>query len=104
VHNHWTPYYTLEGVLHALCDADHLRALKALVEIEREDWARKIQRLLRLVCHATNLARDLDVPLKPSRVAMIERFYDSIVAEGIAFHETQPGSAAARAGRRGPLP
>ena len=48
MHDHWKPYYTMAGVLHALCNAHHLRELKALVEIENEDWARKMQRLLRL--------------------------------------------------------
>ena len=46
VHDHWKPYYTMQGVLHALCNAHHLRELKALVEIEKEDWARKMQRLV----------------------------------------------------------
>jgi transposase len=45
VHDHWKPYYTLKGVLHALCNAHHLRELQALVEIEKEDWARKMQHL-----------------------------------------------------------
>src|SRR5271170_2607735 len=58
-------YYTLKGVLHALCNAHHLRELKALVEIEKEDWARRMQRLLRRACHAVNLARALDLPLRP---------------------------------------
>src|SRR5712671_7815396 len=58
VHDHWKPYYTMQGVLHALCNAHHLRELKALVEIEKEDWACKMQRLLRRACHATNLARE----------------------------------------------
>src|SRR5918995_70818 len=40
VHDHWKPYYTLEGVGHALCNAHHLRELQALVEIDKEDWAR----------------------------------------------------------------
>ncbi len=40
VHDHWKPYYTLKGVLHALCNAHHLRELQALVEIEKEDWAK----------------------------------------------------------------
>jgi transposase len=64
VHDHWKPYYTMTGVLHALCNAHHLRELKALVEIEKEDWAGKMQRLLRRACHATNLAREQGVPLK----------------------------------------
>src|SRR5208282_4404698 len=65
VHDHWKPYYTLQGVLHALCNAHHLRELKALVEIEKEDWARRMQRLLRRACHAVNLARAKGVSLKP---------------------------------------
>jgi transposase len=34
------PYHTLKGALHALCNALHVQDLKALVEIEKEDWAR----------------------------------------------------------------
>src|SRR4249919_3339932 len=106
VHDHWKPYYTLTGILHALCNAHHLRELKALVEIEKEDWARKMQRMLRRACHATNLARDQGVPLKPSLIALIERGYDAILAEGLAFHEAQPAlvPAAAKARRRGRSP
>ena len=103
VHPIWKPYYTLAGVLHALCNAHHLRELKALVEIEKEDWARRMQRLLRRACHATNLARDRGVPLKPSLIARIERCYDAILAEGLAFHTAQPAlvSAAVAARHRG---
>jgi transposase len=95
VHDHWKPYYTLEGVGHALCNAHHLRELQALVEIEKEDWARRMQRLLRRACHATHLARDRDAPLKPALVDLIRRRYDAIVAEGLAFHEAQPSLAPA---------
>jgi transposase len=102
VHDHWKPYYTMTGVLHALCNAHHLRELKALVEIEKEDWARQMQRLLRRACHASNLARDRGVPLKPSLIAMTLRCYDAILAQGLAFHETQP--ALAKAKRRGRAP
>jgi transposase len=101
-HDHWKPYYTLTGVLHALCNSHHLRELKALVEIEKEDWAHKMQRLLRRACHATNLAREQGVPLKPGLIALIDRCYDAIVAQGLAFHEAQP--ALAKAGTRGRAP
>ena len=108
VHDHWKPYYTMTGVLHALCNAHHLRELKALVEIEKEDWARQMQRLLRLACHAANLARQRGVPLKPGLIACMERRFDAIVAAGLAFHENQTPLARAPAKRggktRGPAP
>jgi transposase len=102
VHDHWKPYYTLHGVLHALCNAHHLRELKALVEIEKEDWARRMQRLLRRACHTTNLAREQGVPLKPGLIALIERCYDAIVADGLRFHETQPALTKTRPRGRPP--
>ena len=102
VHDHWKPYYTLTGVLHALCNAHHLRELKALVEIEKEDWAHRMQRLLRRACHAVKLASEQAVPLKPGLSALIERRYDAIVAEGLAFHEAQPALAKTRPRGRPP--
>lgn len=102
VHDHWKPYYTMIGVLHALCNAHHLRELKALVEIEKEDWARRMQRLLRRACHATNLAREQGVSLKPGLIALLDRCYDAILTEGLAFHAGQPALAKAR--RRGRPP
>ena len=102
VHDHWKPYYTMTGVRHALCNAHHLRELQALVEIEKEDWARKMQRLLRRACHVTNLAREQGLPLKPGLIALIDRCYDGILANGLGFHEAQPGLT--KAGRRGRTP
>jgi transposase len=102
VHDHWKPYYTMTGVLHALCNAHHLRELKALVEIEKEDWARKMQRLLRRACHAANFAHQQGAPLKAGLIALLDRCYDTILAEGLAFHQAQPALAKAR--RRGRQP
>jgi hypothetical protein len=90
VHDHWKPYYLLKGALHALCNAHHLRELKALIEIEKEDWAKLMWRLLRLACHVTNRAREREVSLSPRHIALIERCYDAIVAKGIAAHEALP--------------
>jgi transposase len=89
VHDHWKPYYTMQGVLHALCNAHHLRELKALVEIEKEEWARKMQRLLRRACHVTNRARERGIPMKPRLIECFERHYDTIISEGLLFHEAQ---------------
>lgn len=89
VHDHWKPYYTMQGVLHALCNAHHLRELKALVEIEKEEWAGKMQRLLRRACHVTNRARERGVAMKPRLIDCFERRYDAILAEGLVFHQAQ---------------
>jgi transposase len=104
VHDHWKPYYTLQGVLHALCNAHHLRELKALVEIEKEDWARKMQCLLRRACHAANLARERGVMLSPRFIALIERSYEVIITEGFAFHDAQPALISTARKRRGRKP
>ena len=103
VHDHWKPYYTLTGVSHALCNAHHLRELQALVEIEKEDWARQMQRLLRRACHSANLAQERGVPLSARLIALFDRHYDAILAAGLAFHEDQPKliCAAVQAHRRG---
>jgi transposase len=102
VHDHWKPYYTLKGVLHALCNAHHLRELQALIEIEKEVWARKMRVLLRRACHAANLAREQDTLLPPRLIALIERSYDAILVEGFAFHEALPelSGAGSRRGRK----
>jgi transposase len=102
VHDHWKPYYLLEGVRHALCNAHHLRELKALIEIEKEAWAVGMQRLLRRACHAANLARATGRRVGAGLIALIERRYDKVLAEGLAFHAAQPSLA--KAGRRGRQP
>ena len=94
-----TGIVVMTGVLHALCNAHHLRELKALVGIEKEHWARRMQRLLRRACHAMNLARERGVPLSSGLIALIERRYNAILAEG---HEVQPALAIPR--RRGRPP
>lgn len=40
VHDHFKSYFSLDGVLHSLCNAHHLRELKALIDIEKEQWAK----------------------------------------------------------------
>lgn len=79
VHDHWKPYFTLENVEHALCNAHHLRELKALEEIEKEPWAHLMSRLLRLLSR-----------LKKPPIERVMRLYDRYVRAGLAFHRSQP--------------
>jgi transposase len=95
VHDHWKPYYTMQGVEHALCNAHHLRELKALIEIEKEDWARQMQILLRRAAHAASLSRQRNIVLKPRLIERFHRRYDVIVTQGLALHEAEPPLARA---------
>jgi transposase len=101
VHDFWRPYLTMIGVTHALCNAHHLRELKALIDIEQEPWARARPRFLRQVCHAANLARAQQRSLSPRFLAWLSARYDRILAQGVTFHESQPPLGAGLPTRRG---
>jgi transposase len=101
VHDFWRPYLTLTGVTHALCNAHHLRELKALIDIEQELWARAMHRFLRQACHAANLAHARRRSLRPAFLAWLSARYGRIVAQGLAFHESQSPLAATGRKRRG---
>ena len=101
VHDFWRPYLAMIGVTHALCNAHHLRELKALVDIEQEPWAQAMHRFLRQACHAANLARAQQRSLSPRFLAWLSARYDRLLAQGLAFHESQPPLGAGLPTRRG---
>ncbi len=103
VHDHWKPYYTMEGVTHALCNAHHLRELKALIEIEKESWARHMERLLLYAHRVVRLAQEKNQITLPDPIyRRISRIYDRIVEYGLTFHERQ--EALFQKGSRGKKP
>jgi len=101
VHDFWRPYLTMDGVTHALCNAHHLRELKALIDIEKEPWAWALHRFLRQACHAANLACAQRRSLRPAFLAWLSARYERILAQGFAFHESQPPLGAWECKRRG---
>jgi len=91
VHDHFKSYYTLPDIDHGLCNAHHLRELKALIDIEKEPWAKKMFRLLLKANKAVNRAAGQGAHALAERIwRRIESLYDAIVSRGIAFHEQQP--------------
>ena len=90
IHDHWRPYFTMPGVLHGLCNAHHLRELRALSEIDKEPWALVMAGFLRQACHAVNLAHRGGSTLSPRFLAWLSARYDRILAQGLAFHHAQP--------------
>jgi len=103
VHDHWKPYYTMTDVDHALCNAHHLRELKALIEIEKEPWAKRMYKLLIKACRTVEraIARGADA-LAAATMRRLDRLYDAVVVSGLAFHRAQP--ALLKKGARGRQP
>src|SRR5882762_2846302 len=101
VQDFWRPYFTLDGVTHALGNAHPLRELKALSESEHEPWARTRFRFLQQACHAANLARGRPAGLKPALRVWLAARSDRIVAQGLVFPESRPPLAPRSRPRRG---
>ncbi len=100
VHDHWASYCKVPGVLHAMCNMHHLRELEALAKIDGEDWARRMQQLLRRAKRAVDSVRERGVALPRSLLERIERRYDQLVREALAQHQALPALPTGRRGRK----
>jgi transposase len=87
IHDHWKPYYQLEDVSHGLCNAHHLRELKALEEIENEDWAKSMSKMLSV---ANKYRHRYPQTIPKSIVTRLTQLYNSIIKRGLNFHDSQP--------------
>jgi transposase len=88
VHDHWRPYYQLENVEHALCNQHHLRELKALIEHEKEEWATRMSRFLRLALRYRHWCGKHPIPIH--RLNQFDKIYERIVNDGLNFHQSLP--------------
>ena len=100
IHDDYATYFTLKGVRHGACNAHHLRELQALIEIEKEDWAKSMHRLLKRAHRVAHFARENDRELPASLVAKISRAWDRTLDRAIAFHEAQPPLQTGKRGRK----
>ena len=80
VHDHLKTYFTIKNVEHVLCNAHHLRELRALIEFDKEEWARKMHDLLK------KASRLIKPP--PKEQEKISKKYDQIVKAGLQYHDS----------------
>jgi len=92
VHDHFKPYYKRFGSLdHALCNAHHLRELKALMEHDEEPWAFEMYAFLLAVNALVGQAQEKTMPnLPPLLLECIARYYNCLVDMGLSFHRALP--------------
>ena len=92
--------FTLKGVRHGACNAHNLRELQALIDIEKEDWAKSMHRLLERAHRATRFSRENARDVPASLVARISWAWARILDHAIAFHEAQPPLRTGKRGRK----
>lgn len=97
VHDAWATYFVYQQLVHALCNAHHLRDLTAIVENDQQQWAALMIRCLlsakQLVDDASR-AGETDLPA--DQLERIHQLYDAIVALGLAENplpDTRPPPA-----------
>ncbi len=91
VHDGFKSYSGLTDVRHALCNAHHLRELKALVEIDREPWAAPMRDLMLEANRAVENAREAGATsLPPPALEGFFTRYWEILRQGLAFHRNLP--------------
>jgi transposase len=91
VHDHWRPYYSLENVDHAFCNAHLLRELQAVCELDGEPWATSLRATLLDANEAVQAARAQGASALPAKtIRAFERRYWAAVQEGLALHRNLP--------------
>jgi transposase len=85
VHDGFKSYLGIGDVVHALCNAHHLRELKALETIDKEPWAKTFGQLLKTANCMANMTR-----VTGSLLELISGMYDRLVDEGLKFHRLKP--------------
>jgi transposase len=91
VHDGFKSYSGLTDVRHALCNAHHLRELKALIEIDREPWAAPMRDLLLEANRAVEQAREEGATslAPPVLEGFLARYWE-ILRLGLSFHRNLP--------------
>lgn len=98
VHDCWGPYFSLEDVLHVLCNGHILRELEALVQFDKELWAEKMKKFLARLCHLKNR---YGLERIASIIPGLKAKFSELVAEGVAYHESLAPLSVAKSGKRG---
>jgi len=91
VHDGLKSYNRLADLLHALCNAHHLRELKALIDFDKEPWAEPMRDLLLEANRAVGEARDRgETALDPTLAKTFHSRYWEVLRLGLAYHRNLP--------------
>lgn len=97
VHDGWRAYRSY-GVVHALCNAHHLRELTAITELADQQWA---QEMIDVLCTAKQAVDDAKIAkrdgIDASVYHQIVSIYSQLIAKGFKANPRQDGRAQSKA-------
>jgi transposase len=98
IHDHWSPYFVYQQVMHGLCNSHHLRELTFVCEQEKEEWAGNMHEFLLKVKKAVedNVGRIFSEEYKKN----LYQEYARILLKGFEYHQTLPPLSQAKNGKR----
>ena len=82
MHDAYWSYFQYPAVVHALCNAHHLRELIFIQEQYQQSWAFDMQKLLLEIKDVVSVAHLDGDGLLPAQITEFERRYDEIIAAG----------------------
>nr|QNO44625.1 hypothetical protein ALDOFIIM_00004 [Methanosarcinales archaeon ANME-2c ERB4]QNO44934.1 hypothetical protein DMHHAFJO_00005 [Methanosarcinales archaeon ANME-2c ERB4]QNO46297.1 hypothetical protein FKGNILIC_00004 [Methanosarcinales archaeon ANME-2c ERB4] len=94
MHDHWKPYFNYTDVIHALCNAHHLRDLIFIHEQYGQDWAEDMSLCLLDIKKEVDQARLYKDELDPDKIDELEGVFDKIIVEGLELNpppQKEPG-------------
>ena len=86
VHDHWKPYFNYTDVIHALCNAHHLRDLTFIHEQYGQDWAEDMSLCLLDIKKKVDQARLYKDELDSDKIKEFDGRFDKIIAEGLELN------------------
>ena len=91
MHDCFSSHWRIEDVTHGVCNFHTTRELKALFEIDNEEWAGKMRVILLDAWKLTRKARKQDKKaVDPEDIIAIEERFYACLKKAIAFHESLP--------------
>jgi len=101
VHDDYSSYFQYDNVVHALCNAHHLRSLIFIEERYQQPWASDLAKLLVEIQQTVALAKDQgQTQLPEGQRKLFEQRYDQLIEQGLLANPP-PQDEPPRAEKRG---